>query len=307
MRPFLLLGSSVVTLALVAGVAQGCGGNEPTVGNDENERAGAERQGPATTLSSRSAGSTFASAPLDAGIGAFGAPTPRSEFLTVFSRNVGGVFLVGGKDAESGGLLNEVRLFRFGGIGWSKIVPQRSLGQVDAATFSVADGKLWVLDHRRSQHLLLRRTVARLLRIDPWTTATEELGEWSWDEDLWNKHFLALDRDGGVLLLAASHSKCRSRVARIRVDGQGDAYAEIIEDDVPYTTDGPLVDRDEYGFIVRNRDAAVTSVVRRANLEGRNGHYGLGSLFDRGLLGDLLAPVHGLLDGQDCGCDAPPH
>ena len=62
---------------------------------------------------------------------------------------------------------------------------------------------------------------------------------------------MVVDRDGQVLLLAASKGNAQSKFARLRVNASGAVYASQIDaDSIPYTTSSPIVDKDEYGVIV---------------------------------------------------------
>ena len=72
----------------------------------------------------------------------------------------------------------------------------------------------------------------------------------------------------------------RKRGARLLGEQSAGAYAVQIDGDgIPYTTSGPIVDKDEYGIIVRDDSGAVTSVFRRADLTGRTGNFSLSPLF----------------------------
>lgn len=140
-----------------------------------------------------------------------------------------------------------------------------------AATFSAADGRLWILEQRTTSYTLLR--------INPWTGQADNLGAWSRGA-VWDQHFLAMDRDGNVILVAGSSANQRSTVGRLRVDANGAAYASFVDAGaIPYTTSGPLVDKDEYGFIVRDASGAVTSIFRRANLVRSTWVSSLGEFF----------------------------
>ena len=194
------------------------------------------------------------------------APTQRTGFIPVLSRNAGGVFVVGGRDYNTGAVVQDLHLWR-PGLGWSTIMPSRDIGEALAATFSASDGKLWVLGRSG--------TTVRLSRVSPWTGETETLGSWT-PSGTWDKQFLAVDRDGGVILVAASRSLQRSKIAKLSLDAGNRAYAtRIDQDSIPYTTSDPIVDKDEYGIIVKDESGAVTSIFRRATLRGPTGSFGL--------------------------------
>jgi hypothetical protein len=202
--------------------------------------------------------------------GAADAPVPRTGFLAVLSRQAGGVFVVGGLDAATGFELADIHLWRpF--VGWSTIAPSLAFAKAKTATFSPADGQLWILEQRKSTY--------SLLRLSPWTGLTQNVGTFT-RGTTWDQHFLAVDYDGQVLLVASSRTNQQSKFGRIRVDASGNAYAwQIDADSIPYTTSGPIVDKDEYGVIVRDATGAVTSVFRRATLRGGTGTFSLSGFF----------------------------
>ena len=112
------------------------------------------------------------------------------------------------------------------------------------------------------------------------TREITRVGTWSRHDAVWNRHSLAVDRDGQVLLVAGSSLNQRTKVARLRLDGNGNVYAsQIHHEGLPYTTDPILVDKDEFGFMVRDGSRGVTSIYRRANLVGAAGGFSLAGLF----------------------------
>lgn len=197
-------------------------------------------------------------------------PKDRANWVTVFSRTIGGVFVVGGTDAWTGAPLHDVSLFRWG-VGWTTIA-DGFFEEAKAATFSPADEKLWLLEYRNDS--------AAIHRVDPWTGQAEELGRWHLERSTWDQHFLSVDADGTVLLTSSSATLGRTKVARVRIDAYGSAYATQVErEGLPYVTDAPIVDRDEYGFVVRDGSGAMTSVYRRATLGNAPGTYPLDEMF----------------------------
>jgi len=178
--------------------------------------------------------------------------------------------VIGGLDVTTNQELRDVHLWR-PYVGWSTIIPSIAFAKAKTATFSPADGQLWILEQRNSSY--------SLFRMSPWTGITQALGTWT-RGTTWDQHFLAVDRDGQVLLVASSRTNQQSKFGRIRVNTSGNAYASQIDaDSIPYTTSGPIVDKDEYGVIVRDETGAVTSVFRRANLLGGTGTFSLSSFF----------------------------
>jgi hypothetical protein len=115
--------------------------------------------------------------------------------------------------------------------------------------------------------------------VDPWTGATSTLGQWP-RTSTWDHHFLTVDRDGNVLLAAASASLGRTKLARVRVNSGGGAFALQIDDqELPYSTDAPIVDVDEYGLIVRDAGGGMAFVYRKATISGVIGSHSLGAMF----------------------------
>ena len=199
-----------------------------------------------------------------------GSPTPRSGFVPVLSRYFGGVFVIGGRDPLTDEPVNDIDLFR-PHVGWSTVMPSLPFQEAITATLSPADGKLWILGRGATR--------MRLYRVDPWTGESSQVGSFEYSGE-WDKHFLAVDRDGQVLFVASSRNLQKTKIARLRMNLDGRAYAiQIDQDSLPYTTNAPIVDRDEYGIIVRDEAGAVTSIFRRANLLGPTGTYELDSLF----------------------------
>ena len=90
---------------------------------------------------------------------------------------------------------------------------------VTAATYSYRDHNLWVLDQLDSGPI----PRARLTRIDPVSGKHTIVGTWprlrlghKW---VFDKHWLVLDQDGSVLLVASSSMINRHVIVRINVDG----------------------------------------------------------------------------------------
>ena len=202
-------------------------------------------------------------------VAATNAPPARTGFLSVLSRSVGGVFVIGGLGVDANQELADIHLWR-PGVGWSTIIPTIQFASARSATFSPADGNLWILEERRDSYTLLR--------ISPWTGIAQSLGNWA-HGTIWDQHFLTVDRDGQVLLVASSRQNRQTMFGRLRVDSGGLYASQIDADSIPYTTSAPIVDKDEYGVIVRDDTGAVTSVFRRANLFGGTGRYPLTSFF----------------------------
>lgn len=198
------------------------------------------------------------------------APSPRYEFATTLSRSAGGLFVVGGRDAVTNAHLRDVHFYR-PGLGWSTLASSLQVGPVVSVAFSPVDQRLWVLERRTSS--------ATLHRVDPWTGAQFELGTWNYSST-WDKHFLAVDRDGYIVLVASSRALAKSKIARLRVNSGNQAYAaQIDQEQLPYTRDPPIIDAGEYGLVLRDEAERLTGVFRRASLSGPTGTYSLAGMF----------------------------
>jgi len=73
-----------------------------------------------------------------------------------------------------------------------------------------------------------------------------------------------------TLLMASSSSLRASQVASLAVSN-GVAVARVLDRDVPYTTQMPLVDQHEYGFIEVDDTGAVSTIQRKTVLTGSPG------------------------------------
>lgn len=199
------------------------------------------------------------------------APSPRHDFVTTLSRSAGGLFVVGGRDATTDAVLKDVHLYR-PALGWSTVTTNLGGGPFVAAAFSPVDQQLWVLERRDGSS-------ATLYRVDPWTGTRARIGDWP-HSAAWDKHFLAVDRDGYIVLVASSRTLERSKIARLRVNGSNQAYAaQIDQEQLPYTSDAPIIDATEYGLVVRDASNGLTGVFRRATLVGPTGTYSLSGMF----------------------------
>lgn len=187
-------------------------------------------------------------------------PGARQGWIGSFSRSVGGVFVVGGTDVWTGEQLHDVHLWRYG-VGWQPVeIP--GLEKPVAAVFSPVDQRLWLLDEKANG-------TSQLVRIDPFTNTFESLGVWANDTSVWDGHRLELDRDGNPLLIASSASLRASQVASLGWNGA--VFARVLDRDVPYTTQMPLVDQNEYGFIEVDQTGALGAIRRKAALSGGQG------------------------------------
>ncbi len=140
------------------------------------------------------------------------APSSRQNFVSVFSRAAGGVFLLGGTDPQSGATLHDVWFVGRSGQ-WSKLrYGAFALGQVLAATYSFGDQQLWVLDRIVGP---LGVHQVRLTRLAGDGGHAQMVAEWL-DLKPSETWYLSVDRDGGILLTgsdAVSNTTVRFSIA----------------------------------------------------------------------------------------------
>jgi len=135
-----------------------------------------------------------------AGMLAIPGPTPRTGYAAAWSQTVGKLYVLGGTNPSTGAPRADAWTKRQQvESGWSSVAldPLHAPRNVRAATFSPADGRMWVLDRPTTQ--------TRLLRIDP------EAGTIDIDvpvpvldgyRDVW----LSTIEDGRVILAATTSS-----------------------------------------------------------------------------------------------------
>jgi len=144
------------------------------------------------------------------------------------------------------------------------IAPKRVL----AATYSYADGRLWFLDEAPLSKNLRK---ARLVRVDPHTGAGDVVAEWP-RLKVFDRHWLALDRDGALLLVASS-SKMNHHVI-VRLDTHGATFAvEGIRKANGRLLSAPVVDADGYSFVLDKLGNQPVRTLRLRGLEAKPGHW----------------------------------
>jgi hypothetical protein len=144
-----------------------------------------------------------------------GSPSPRDGFVPVFSRADDLAFVVGGRDQGSGAAAGDIWMRPVQAPGeWRRVdLSGIGVGQVLAATYCYADHRLWVLDEVEAAG----KTKARLYRVEPYTGAILSVGDWPRKGHA-DRHWLLLDRDGQVLLVASSSTQGKMHaVARFEV------------------------------------------------------------------------------------------
>lgn len=145
------------------------------------------------------------------------APTARTEFIAVYSRAAGKLFVVGGRDASTDRQLDEIWSQRAFDTAWEKVdLPPGVLGKVVSATFSFRDRRLWLLDADPADATARRH---RILRIEIESGNVEIVAATDrHDPDKkrrYERRGLLLDHDGNVILWASSARTQRHRLARI--------------------------------------------------------------------------------------------
>jgi hypothetical protein len=141
-----------------------------------------------------------------------GSPAPREGFAAVFSRSEDRAFVVGGQHPVTSEPLGDI---------WTRPVeapgPWRAVdlggfevGTVLAATWSYVDHRLWVLDEVLDGGI----STARLYRVEPYDGRVRLVGPWPRLGD-YDRHWLVLDRDGQVLVVASSEALKGHAVVRL--------------------------------------------------------------------------------------------
>ena len=192
---------------------------------------------------------------LDRGVVAPVRESARREGLrAVYSRQLGELFLVGGRD-DAGEERGDIAAYDLENDAWRTLAPSYALGTVLAATYSFTDRSLYVLDQPNI-------FVVRLLRIHALSGETEKLAEW---QPLpFERHSLSSDLDGRVLLLLSDedgHALFRiglesgAWAAEKLLQSRGDAVHPVVVD--------------EHGYVVYVR-ARTLSGTRYASLVGNS-------------------------------------
>jgi hypothetical protein len=183
-----------------------------------------------------------------------GGPAPRTKFGTVYSRSTGRVFVVGGADASTGQPTGDVWWRGMDSDAWFRVpLSGYAPETVMASTYSFADGRLWILDEHKQGAVHF----ARLVRVHPETGEHELLGAWprprGWFQSrLFENHWLVVDQDGGVLVVASSMPFRMHAVIRVALDGpaprvEGIRFAE------GHLSSIPVVDVTGYSFVVESK------------------------------------------------------
>jgi hypothetical protein len=175
-------------------------------------------------------------------------PGEREAFLPVYSRYVGRVFVVGGRDPATQAPRGDVWWQDAQGEAtWHRVPDQGySVNRVLATTYSFRDDRLWILDEVKGPGGLKR---ARLVRLDTKTGEFEQIGQWL-RLGLFNQHWLVVDKDGQVLLAASSDVAKKHLVIRLdnRTSQVKPATIRLGQGALAYR---PMVDQEGYSFVKR--------------------------------------------------------
>lgn len=134
--------------------------------------------------------------------------SPRaSGFVPVYTRSRRGVFVVGGRDPETGRSTGEIWFTPIRGTEWRRVRTRVEPASVLAATYSPADDSLYVLDETP-------RGEARLWVQDAAGGPSALLGRWP-RHATWDRHWLVNDAEGSVLLASSSSREERHAIARL--------------------------------------------------------------------------------------------
>jgi len=199
-------------------------------------------------------------------------PAPRTEFQAVYSRAAARLFLVGGADASTNELTGDIWWRDVNGASWFPVPLEGYAPEtVTAATYSYRDHNLWVLDQLDSGPI----PRARLTRIDPVSGKHTIVGTWprlrlghKW---VFDKHWLVLDQDGSVLLVASSSMINKHVIVRINVDGDTPQVGGVRI--APHALAGPpAVDPAGYSLLL-DQKKKIPKLKRLETLEARPGRW----------------------------------
>jgi len=201
------------------------------------------------------------------------APAPRTGFQAVYSQAAARTFLVGGTDAATGLPTRDIWWNDVASGAWSKVpLEGYTPGKVNAATYSYREGKLWVLDEVAMGPI----SMARLTRVDPVTGTTEEVGRWprlrlgsKW---VFDRHWLALDQDGAVLLVASSAMTNKHVIVRLQETGAG-ARVDGVRIGQFALAGPPAVDGSGYTLLLERKGKVLPELKRLQTLGAKPGKW----------------------------------
>lgn len=199
--------------------------------------------------------------------GATSHPPPRQDFASVYSRASGRLFVLGGNEPGSSVPRRDVWWQDVRTGRWNEVpLGEHTLGNVLAATRTF-DGHLWVLDEIRKGWARF----ARLARIVPGTGEAEVLGTWP-RLRFFDRHWMVLDRDGSVLMVASSTRLRWHTVVRIELADAG-PRVDAVRFGRGALALSPSVDSEGYSFPIQHRRDRLPTTLRLRELSGRPGHW----------------------------------
>lgn len=195
-------------------------------------------------------------------------PPPRQDFASVYSRATGRLFVVGGKDSTTGAALRDIWWQDVPSGEWLQVpLGEHELGKVLAATHTL-DGRLWVLDETKKKGAA---TFVRLSRILPGTGDVDVLGTWARHKKF-DRHWLVMDKDWSVLVVASSTQLRRHVVVRIDQAGPPPRANEVRFGRGALAF-APSVDTEGYSFPIQEQPNRLPITMRLQHLGGTPGHW----------------------------------
>lgn len=171
-------------------------------------------------------------------------PPPGTRFAAVLSRVRRSVFLAGGEDPATGGPTGAIWLRPLNGHIWKALpTPGYAPHKVLAATYSFATDKLYILDEDVTSE-------ARLASIDAASGAAAVLGAWPRHPG-WDMQWLAVDRDGAILLASSNTATQQGVITRIDVAAPGGPQVSGRFTEQKALVMPPLVDGSGYTLVLR--------------------------------------------------------
>lgn len=193
-------------------------------------------------------------------------PGVRQGFLAIYSKTRNKLFLVGGYDPTTGAPKQDVWLLR--SDSWWQVRTALKIRRPLAATYSLRDNRLWIIDEKQDKGL----KTARLLRLDPETGAFDVLETWP-RFGIFDQVWLTLDADGNVLLSSSSDKLKQHLVVRFEVGGEGPEVDKVVQGKGALSF-APVVDSGGYTFAIQEKPFQLPQLKHREKLGGSKGQWG---------------------------------